>query len=302
MALRTALFQLSVCGTLLVALPRAHAQLSECDELSETGQKAAKQGKLLSARKALNACRQSGCSKTTREICDAALKSLEPRIPTIVLKVTGAPAADVSVTMDGTDLASRVDGSVIEIDPGTHDFVFTAKDGRSAKVSLSIAETTKNQEVQVTIADAPPKTVVPPPTAATADPPAPGPATSSVSSTAASGDAGSSQRLIGWIVGGAGLALTGVGVGLYASGASSMSAANCPDVEGAPDCGDRFDDRDRYNSGKSTRSIGVGVIVGGVAAMLGGVVLLVTAPTQGKTAVSAQVTAGPTGLFLVGRF
>jgi hypothetical protein len=39
----------------------------------------------------------------------------------------GAPLTDVTVSEDGKPMATRLDGRPVEVKPGTHDFLFTAR-------------------------------------------------------------------------------------------------------------------------------------------------------------------------------
>jgi hypothetical protein len=108
--------------------------------------------KLTAAREQLRVCARSECPGFIAKDCAGWLKEVEPRIPSVVFIAKGAGGADlidVKVSMDGTPLVTKLDGLAIDVDPGAHDFVFEAADGK-AEQKVVVTEGAKAQRVSVT--------------------------------------------------------------------------------------------------------------------------------------------------------
>jgi hypothetical protein len=86
------------------------------------------EGHLRAARATLQRCVDaSECSTEVRRRCAAELQALATEMPSIVIHVhdgRGNDLVDVSVTLDGEPLVTRLDGLAIPVDPGEHQFVF----------------------------------------------------------------------------------------------------------------------------------------------------------------------------------
>ncbi len=83
--------------------------------------------KLTAARERLLACAQASCSPVLRTQCAQWVAELEQQTPTVVLIARGAKGEDViaaHVTLDGQEIAQRLDGKAIPLDPGPHTFRF----------------------------------------------------------------------------------------------------------------------------------------------------------------------------------
>src|SRR5256885_1377897 len=67
-----------------------------------------------------------------RQECIRRFAQLGNDIPSVIPVVTdaaGSPRVDVQVTMDGELLTSRLDGRSLPVDPGVHEFTFSADGG-----------------------------------------------------------------------------------------------------------------------------------------------------------------------------
>jgi hypothetical protein len=115
---------LTVLASPLVA--RADAT-DACIQASDEGQVLRDRGKLIAARERFVACSNDTCPRLVRTDCVSWLADIDKRIPSVVLSATdpdGNDTADVTVTMDGAALASRLEARAITVDPGPHRFRF----------------------------------------------------------------------------------------------------------------------------------------------------------------------------------
>jgi hypothetical protein len=97
-------------------------------------------------------CAKSTCGQPTRSQCNARYAQLEADIPTVVPLVTdevGDPKVDVQVTMDGELLASRLDGRALPIDPGVHEFSFTADGAVISTQKIMVLQGQRNRPITV---------------------------------------------------------------------------------------------------------------------------------------------------------
>jgi hypothetical protein len=184
-------------------------------------------------------------------------------------------------------------GTAIPVDPGSHIIAANAPGKKkwvtTVKVDVGAQErvTIPPLEFEATVTR--PKSAPPDDTGATAPPSAP----------AADRSSGSSQRTIGLVLGGVGLAGVAVGVvtGLLAISKNSDAEKLCP-TDGACRSAEGVD------ANESARSMGtvstIGFVAGG-ALVSAGAVLFFTAPSSARTG-SLQLTpiAGPSAVGLRG--
>jgi hypothetical protein len=208
-------------------------------------------------------------SKAARASSDQMAEQIRPRIPTLTVKVTGAPESAVSVSIDGVVVPSEA-LEARPVDPGHH--VISAKPesgGSSADASIDLKEG-ETREVDLKVTAAAPlatEAAVPLSTAPVAAPPE-------------SGTTASSQghsHVLPW-------ALIGGGVVVGAAGAVLMGVES-----GKAGDANSAHDRSSYDSAKTAWTIGlVGAIVGGAAVATGGVVFIVqgrkTSGQEGRAA------------------
>ena len=102
---------------------------------------------------------------------------MQAAVPTVVVRVSdghGRDVSDLRVSVDGREVASRLDGLPIEVDPGTHVFRFEPLDPRAGAAfedRLVIAESEKDRVVTETLPPLP--AVATEPTQAALSPAAP---------------------------------------------------------------------------------------------------------------------------------
>lgn len=204
--------------------------------------------------------------------------ALEPKLAKLTIKVQ-EPADKIEVTRDGAPTSPASWGTPIPVDVGSHAVQASAPSRTTFKTTVKVAKDGDRVEVVVPkLENAPTAAVVPPPAPA----PAPGPAP-----VVRSGDDGSGQRTVGFIVGGVGVAGVAVGAvtGLIAMGKNSDSKKACPN-DGA--CASS----DAVSANDSAKTFGlvstIGFIAGG-AALAAGAILIFTAPSDKGSTRSAKV-------------
>jgi hypothetical protein len=182
------------------------------------------------------------------------LEQLRPRIPRLLIRVSGADAAEVALTIDGQAVPSSVIGKPRLVNPGAH-----RVEGKLAAVQKTAAiDVALAQEAAVELDFSPaPKKALP---GAVASKPT------------------SLRKTLGWVsvgAGGVGLALGSVMGALALKKHSAINdSGDCPNNH-CP--AEKQADVDRLNTFRTVST--VGFVAGGVLAGLG-VVLVLTAPSK----------------------
>ncbi|WP_437647726.1 hypothetical protein [Sorangium sp. So ce362] len=203
------------------------------------------------------------------------IDALEPRLSKIQLVAEGTPG--LLVRIDGYDIPAAALGTPIPIDPGSHQVEATASGYSVWSTTVQVGESADLKAIAV------PKLQPAPPAKTTTAPRGP----------AAGGDAGSAGgggggglRTAGFVIGGAGAAVLGVGAvfGILAAGQAGdaeKDAALCPGKQCSP-LGRAEIDAAETKALVSTIGIGVGV-----AAIGAGVILVLTSGRSGTEGASA---------------
>lgn len=212
------------------------------------------------------------------KLANSRAAALEPKLARLTIKVL-EPADAIAVTRDGAPTSQASWGVPIPVDVGTHTVVASAPGRKPFKTSLAIRTDGDRDEVVV------PKLEPAATGNAAATPP---PASGETDGTAH----GSSQRTIGFVVGGVGVAGLAVGVitGLIAIGKNNDSKQECPN-NGA--CGSSA----AVDAAQSARKLGtvstIAFIAGGLGAAFGAA-LVFTAPSASDRAPGAGKANGMT--------
>jgi len=125
-----------------------------CKEAFKTAQQLEQGAHLRQARDSLQACAKATCSAFMRQECTRRYSQLGSDIPSVVPVVTdaaGVPRVDVQVTMDGELLTARLDGRALPVDPGVHEFSFSADGGVIATQKIMIVQGQRNQPISVAL-------------------------------------------------------------------------------------------------------------------------------------------------------
>jgi hypothetical protein len=100
-----------------------------------------------------------------RDDCTKRLDELEQAQPTIVLSVTDARGRDVvavKVSVDGTLLTDRADGTALNVDPGAREFTFEVAGQDPVKQTIVVREGEKGRNERVVLPDAVRSAATPP--------------------------------------------------------------------------------------------------------------------------------------------
>jgi hypothetical protein len=232
------------------------------------------------------------------------IADLEPKLSRLTIEVARDAPAAIEVKKDGEPLGAAVWGSPVPIDPGPH--VITARAAGYKDWQMTIDVPAGASAARVSIPKLELLQVQPP-----SPPPVPSPSPQLSTYPPHDGqgaDSGSSQQTLGYVLGGVGV--VGIAVGTWGavsmqSKVSDRNAANACSANASCTWADktRIDDftRDaRIRAGVAN----VGFIAGG-AALIGGVVLVVTAkPKASRVAKVFEVRpwagAGSSGVILGG--
>jgi len=283
---------LLLAAALVVPTSAARAQdTGACIAASESALALKKADKLMDARRQLSLCAAPSCPDVVKGSCEKRLAEVSQAIPSIVLFATDATGNDltaVKLSIDGAAYADRLDGRAIELDPGEHELRLEVAGQPPTVKRLVLHQGEQGRRESVVVGPPPAATPVPPPAASIAADAEPSP--------------GGTQRTIGWIVGGVGVAgLTAGGVfGLLAISAHNSYEQHCGNNIGAPSSNDCDSTGRSGQSDASTKAtLSTVFFVGGGVAATAGMTLLLTAP---KSITGTQVGVGPDGIVVQGRF
>jgi hypothetical protein len=191
--------------------------------------------------------------------------ALARRIPSILVRVEGAPASEVSVTIDDAAMVGSALGENHLVNPGRHK-VEGLRGTTRASVAITVAEG-EQREAVLRFAAAPQAVA-----------PSSGPDAALGVQRPAVSTGSDSKRTIGWVTlsaGGAGLVIGAVSALMAMSKKSDLDTAGCSDGRNCP-----ASERGNVDSYNNLRVVsGVGFIAG--AALAGvGAYLLLTAPAD----------------------
>ncbi len=262
----------------------------ECVLANENAQDLQHAGKLRDARARLAVCVADTCPGAVREDCAQRLAEVDKAMPTVVFDAKDAAGNDVSavrVTMDGQALAERLVGTPIPIDPGEHHFVFDAEGMRTAEKTLVLHEGDRDRRELIVMQ-------ISAPVAGSAAPTQPaGPAAA---------DDGSTRRMVGLALGGAGV------VGALVAGIEGIASNNTYTNALRDNCGstapEHFTQRtacnqtgvDAVGNAHTQATISTIAFIGGAAFLGAGAVIYFTAPKGDRVSVVPSVGPGTAAL------
>jgi hypothetical protein len=244
---------------------------ADCLAASENSLALKNQHRLLDARARLLVCSASTCPADIRDECIRRVAEVNEAMPTVVFEVkdvAGNDVLNVQVTMDGTPLVSRLEGTALSIDPGEHTFSFASPGQSAVEKKLVIREGEKGRRERVV-----PQALV-------------------VSSQpkAARLDVTTNPRRMAAIAS-AGVGVVAVGVGIV-FGLKSLSRHHdakqaCPGA-----CVDQHG-VDLWNSARSAGNVSTVAFVLGAAGLAGGGILWFLSKEASPGAPAVQVGVGP---------
>jgi hypothetical protein len=209
--------------------------------------------RLLSTSRLQLAADASDAFKSAVSNAAAEYKALLPRIPKLVIGLSGVTAREVEVTLDGKPVPTAILGIERATDPGHH----AVQARRGAEVAVKEVDLKEGETLEVALKMKDEGSARP--------------------AASGTGEPGAAQRTAGWVL--VGLGAAGVVVGVATGG---VTIADRNTLTGTDHCtrdlgcpSSAKGDVDRYNLVRDIWP--VGVAVGGAAAVTG-VVLVVTAP------------------------
>ncbi|XXX77722.1 hypothetical protein WMF30_02965 [Sorangium sp. So ce134] len=205
--------------------------------------------------------------------------ALEPRLSKIQLNAESTPG--LLVRVDGHEIPAAALGTPIPIDPGPHEVEATASGYSVWSTTVQVGESADLKAIAV------PKLQPAPPARTAAAPQPPGPAAGGAGVGGGNaGGGGDGLRTAGFVIGGAGAAVLGVGAvfGILAAGQASdaeKDPALCPEKQCT-----RLgrEEIDAAETKALVSTIGIGV---GVAAIGAGAILVLTSGRSGGEGASA---------------
>jgi hypothetical protein len=224
------------------------------------------------------------------------VESLTPRIPSLIVRLDGAFASDVRVTVDGVTIPAALIGEGRPTNPGKH-LVEGTRGTERVQAEVTLGE---REEKSVTLRFNPAALLG----SGASGTDAAG-ATPDAGAAAAGGDSGparqgtgkgkgSAVRTMGWVAIGIGAAGAGVGV---TTGILAFQKKR--DIEVAGDCKGGCKETGRVQNFNTLRTIAIASSIGAGVLVMTGVALLVAAPAD-ETEVALEL--GPTSIGLRGTF
>lgn len=125
-------------------------QKSACVAAHVRAQEDRQAGRLVSAVRALDACSTAACPQLVQKDCIAWAEAWPSTIPTIVVGARDRGNVEqvaATVTVDGREVATRLDGRPIALDPGPHEIRVVLKDGTVLGETVVLREGEKNRAV-----------------------------------------------------------------------------------------------------------------------------------------------------------
>jgi hypothetical protein len=290
----------ALLGAVTTAAPALRADappgIGECLSSAESSLKLKQEHKLKASRAQLLVCSSPSCPGEVRNECMKRIEEVNSASPSIVLSVRdlgGNELSQVKVTLDGQVVADHLDGSALSVDPGSHEFKFETSVAPPLTKTIILHEGEKDRKENVVVQGG-----TPPPKekgseggqsnvgVAAGPPPDTNP--------------GGTQRVLGLVAGGVGVAGLALGTvfGVLASSSFSAAKKDCPMHPTCTSTQQNAVDEQKTASGDATIST-VGFIAGGVLAATGAV-LFFTAPKASSPQVGVVVR--PDGFAVTGTF
>jgi hypothetical protein len=264
------------CAVVLFVALRATSAFADdtavCLDAVAKGQALRDGHKLIEAREQFRLCAVPACPAVLQHDCTSWIEDADKAIPTVVLSAkdaSGNDVFDVTVTLDGAPLASKLDGAALRVNPGAHTFRFQWRDGASTERQVLVTEGRKDLVVAASFAQA-----VSLPSA----PPAPVAGTQAPAAAAPGAGAGG-MRIAGFVVGGLGLA--SIVVGSVLGGLTFAEVSTAKNACGSEGCAHNTSQA-AVSDMQSARGLGNAstgtFIAGGALVAAGAVMVLIGGP------------------------
>jgi hypothetical protein len=241
----------------------------QCSAAYERTQTEKLAGHYVAAKAAALECSQLVCNSAIVQECVHFYSTLESETPTLVFsarKAEGGELTDVSVDMDGKNVAKQITGRPIAVDPGLHNFVFVHPKRGLLRLSETARVGDKARVVEVTFKDPNAKVAPTGEPAAAAKPAVP---------------------VMTWVLGTVGVVALGSFVYFRVSGVNDYNKMNSDVSEGGctPKCDPADVDPVRNKFTYSYISLGIGA-----ASIAGAAAFYLAGHGGGSSSVQASIT------------
>ncbi len=126
-----------------------------CVAEADQGQKLRSEGKLSLAREQFVRCSRDECPGPLRQDCAQWMNEVVASLPSVVVGArdsAGRDLVDVRVSIDGSEVASELDGKPISVDPGVHTFRYERAGSGPVEEKVVVRAGEKNRPLTVTFA------------------------------------------------------------------------------------------------------------------------------------------------------
>jgi hypothetical protein len=232
----------------------------------------------------------AGGNERREQVARARAAELEPKLSGVLLHVAQVDVAGLEIRRDGELLSRAVWGSTMPVDPGRYTFLAQAPGKKAWTKTVEVRSGGAKIEITVPALEddgAPSAAGMSSPISASP------PIDAASSSTADRQERGSTQRTVGYLLAGLGVIGAGVGVAFGLTVVSQLADRDAICRSGAhctPDEGQRITDIEARAQGNAT-ACNVALALGGAAA-LGGVALVLTAPSS-RSSTAARIDVVP---------
>jgi hypothetical protein len=124
-----------------------------CEQAFEQAQGLQRDSKYLAANREVLKCANPTCGEVIFSECSKMYQDLQAAIPTLVFSArdaqTNTDRSDVIVSMDGQEIARRLEGKPVPIDPGSHRFKFSILGRNPVEQTLVIVAGEKFRQTSV---------------------------------------------------------------------------------------------------------------------------------------------------------
>jgi len=207
-------------------------------------------------------------------VASRGVNRLEKRVPRVTIQIAKGTPADVTVVRDGVRLGSASLGTALPVDPGSHEIIVSAPNYSEKRFAFHVDEN-ETKTVEVTVGDPAHSEATPKPSGHESDVAQPA-ARQPTRDERSSGS--STQSTLGYVVGG--LGLIGVGAGAYFALDAKSKDDQALDYCSGTSCSDQRG-VDLTNESRDAARFSAIAFVAGGAAVATGLVLVLTAPSDG---------------------
>jgi hypothetical protein len=148
---------LSACGLTALLWSNhcaAEGRGRDCSAVYDAAREEERGGHLRDAAQLYQNCALDSCTSPVRQSCQAKLFRLELDVPSVVplaKAADGQPLVNAEVSVDGAVLTSRLDGRAYPLDPGLHEFVWSADGKTFGSTRLVVAQGQRNLELWMSV-------------------------------------------------------------------------------------------------------------------------------------------------------